>query len=438
MSKLPHQNPRPTAAQLAWSDAEVGVLIHYDIHVFHPGFNFRKHWRKPLPASIFNPAALDTDQWLSTAAAAGAKYAVLVAKHGTGFSLWPTQAHPYSVKSSPWLGGNGDIVGDFVKSCEKFGINPGFYYNICCNGYLGVDDPGKVVSGDPAQQKEYNDIVERQLTELWTQYGRLFEIWFDGSALPPEKGGPDVLPLLLKYQPDAVCFQGPDRYPSLLRWVGNEDGIAPDSCWSTANTAYKHSGGDGFFPVNGKGDPDGKIWAPAETDMPNRRHSSYEGGWFWKKGQDDFLFKKDELVERYHLSVGRNTNLLLGMVIDDRGLVPDADAARFAEFGAEISRRFSTPVAETHGESEELLLHFSQPVCINTAVIMEDIAQGQRIREYTLEALTDEGFRRLCSGECVGHKRIELFDDIATSALRLRCTKSTNTPLIRRLAAFQV
>lgn len=438
MSEIQLQGPRPTPAQLAWSDAEVGVLIHYDIQVFRPGFDFRKHWGRPLPAAIFNPASLDTDQWLSTAAAAGAKYAVLVAKHGTGFSLWPTQAHPYSVKSSPWRGGKGDIVGDFIKSCEKFGIKPGLYYSVACNGYLGVDDPGRVVGGDPAKQKEYNAIVEHQLTELWTRYGKLFEIWFDGGALPPEKGGPDVLPLLLKHQPDAVCFQGPDRYPSLLRWVGNEDGIAPADCWSTANTAYKTSGGDAYFPVNGRGDPDGKIWAPAETDMPNRRHSAFEGGWFWKKGQDGFLFAKEELMERYYTAVGRNTNLLLGMVIDDRGLVPQADAARFAEFGAEVSRRFAAPAGETAGEGEQLTLRFSDPSRVNTAVIMEDITQGQTIRAFTLEALTDEGFRQVCSGESIGHKRIERFDDIVTSALRLRCTKSTDTPRIRRLAAYQV
>jgi len=438
MMQLEPNRPLPTQAQLEWADAEFGVLIHYDIHVFKPGFNFRKNRGKPLPASIFNPAALDTDQWLSAARSAGAKYAVLVAKHCSGFSLWPTETHDYSVKSSPWRGGKGDIVCDFVKSCEKFGIRPGLYYSVSCNGLLGVDDPGRVVGGNPAKQKEYNVIVERQLTELWTRYGKLFEIWFDGGALPPEQGGPAVLSLLLKYQPGAVCFQGPDRFPSDLRWVGNEDGIAPSDCWSTANAAYKSTGGDAFFPVNGKGDPVGKIWAPAETDMPNRRHSAYEGGWFWKKGQDEFLFTKDELVERYYSSVGRNTNLLLGMVIDDRGLVPQADAARFAEFGAEIARRFAAPVAETAGEGEVLMLRFGEPARINTAVIMEDIAHGERIREFTLEALTDGGFVPLCRGECVGHKRIERFDSTTASALRLRCIKSTDMPVIRRLAACLV
>lgn len=437
ISEQPFEMPKPTPAQSAWADAEVGVLIHYDIHVFRPGFDFRKHWGKPLPASIFNPVALDTDQWLAAARNAGAKYAVLVAKHGTGFSLWPTRAHEYSVKNSPWRGGKGDIVGDFIRSCEKFRIKPGLYYSISCNGYLGVDDPGRVVGGEPAMQKYYNEIVVKQLTELWSSYGKLFEIWFDGGALPPEKGGPDVIPLLMKYQPDAVCFQGPDTYPSLLRWVGNEDGIAPSDCWSTANTAY-NDGNDAFFPVNGKGDPDGKIWAPAETDMPNRRHSAYSGGWFWKKNQDRFLFSEDELVERYYTSVGRNSNLLLGMVIDDRGLVPEADAARFAGFGAEIGRRFSSPVADESSEGAELTLRFREPSRINMAVIQEDIARGERVRAFTLEAMTDKGFKQVCSGQCVGHKRIERFHDITASALRLRCSKSTDTPLIKRFAAYRV
>jgi len=181
------KRPLPTKAQQEWADMELGVLIHYDIPVFSPDFDFRKRWGDPLDVSIFNPTMLDTDQWLSTAAAAGAKYAVLVAKHCSGFSLWQTEAHDYSVKSSPWRDGKGDIVGDFIKSCKKFGIKPGLYYSVACNGYFCVDNPGTVLSGNEDEQKAYNEMVIKQVTELWTNYGELFEIWFDGGALPPEK-----------------------------------------------------------------------------------------------------------------------------------------------------------------------------------------------------------------------------------------------------------
>ncbi len=424
-----NNKPRPTARQLEWADREFGVLIHYDIPVFSPDFEFRKNWENPLDPSIFNPAQLNTDQWLKTAADAGAKYAVLVAKHCSGFCLWPTEAHGYSVKSTPWRDGKGDIVGDFIQSCKKYDMKPGLYYSVACNGCFGVDNPGKVVSGDADEQKAYNAMVEQQVTEIWTRYGELFEIWFDGGALPPEKGGPDVLSLLLRYQPNAVCFQGPEQYPSILRWVGNESGLAPNPCWSTINVS------DGDFCADdentGVGDPDGRVWAPAETDMPNRYLLSHSGGWFWKEGQDDMLFEPEELLERYYTSVGSNTNLLIGMVIDDRGLVPDADVEQFRAFGALIKDRFSTPLAKTSGTGSAFILELNEPSRVNHIVLMEDISQGERVREYVVEGLCGGEWIVLCRGISVGHKRIERFENKKVSKVKLTISKSADTPVIR-------
>ncbi len=417
---------------------ELGVLIHYDIPVFHPDFDFRKRWGDPLDVSIFNPTQLDTDQWLSTAAAAGAKYVVLVAKHCSGFSLWPTEAHDYSVKSAPWRDGEGDIVGDFIKSCKKFGIKPGLYYSVACNGYFCVDNPGTVLSGDEDEQKAYNEMVIKQLTELWTHYGDLFEIWFDGGALPPEKGGPDVLSLLLKYQPNAVCFQGPEKFPSILRWVGNESGLAPNPCWSTTNVADGDFTGTEQVPEIGIGDPDGRVWAPAETDMPNRYLLSNGGGWFWRAGEDDLIFEPEELLERYYTSVGSNSNLLIGMVIDDRGLVPDADVEQFKAFGQLIKDRFGKPIAKAGGEGTEIAFYFARPSVINHVVIMENIARGERIRAYTVEAAVNGEFRTVCSGFSVGHKRIERFDDVEVTGVKLKITDSTDVPDIRQFAVYRI
>ena len=147
----------------------------------------------------------------SAAKAAGATYAVLVAKHCSGFSLWPTKAHPYSVKNTPWRNGQGDIVKDFIASCKKYGLRPGIYASTTANGYLKVDNPGKVVSGDPEEQKKYNEIVKMQLTELWSEYGDLMEVWFDGGVLPPEKGGFDVLGSSKEIPARSHCFPGSFR-----------------------------------------------------------------------------------------------------------------------------------------------------------------------------------------------------------------------------------
>ena len=338
----------PSKAQQNWADSEIGVLIHFDMPTFEPGYDFRKDWNYHPDLSIFNPKELDTDQWIKAAKSAGASYAVLVAKHCSGFSLWPTKAHPYSVKNTLWRNGQGDIVKDFIASCRKFGLKPGIYASTTANGYLKVDNPGKVVSGNPDEQRKYNEIVEMQLTELWSNYGALSEVWFDGGVLPPEKGGFDVLAMLKKFQPNAIAFQGPYGYQNNIRWVGNEEGVAPYPCWSRADSTTSASG---VIEIKGlNGNPDGLFWCPGESDFPLRLNSSFQGGWFWHKDQDDQLRSLDELTDKYCKSVGRNTNMLLGIVVDTRGLVPYVDVKRLVEFGNKISNEYSNPVASTSGQ----------------------------------------------------------------------------------------
>ncbi len=419
---------RPTPEQVQWADCEVGVLIHLDIQVFEPGYEFREQWGyQPAPA-VFKPTELATDQWLETAKAAGARYAVLVAKHCSGFCLWPTDAYEYSMKSSPWRDGQGDIVGDFIASCEEYGLRPGLYYSTVCNAWCDVDNPGKVRSGDPEEQRRYKELVEQQLTEIWTRYGKLFEIWFDGGTLPVEAGGADVPGLLNKYQPQAVCFQGPPGTRSPVRWVGNEQGEAPYPCWSTV---FSGTGEDGATePTNPGGDPNGTLWAPAESDMPNRNHR-----WFWRQDEDHLLYPAAELLGKYCRTVGRNSNLLLGLVPDNRGLIPDADVRQFAEFGQGVASLFSNCLGKTSGSGESVELQLSRPGLVNQVVIMEDIAQGERLRKYRVEGLTGGDWQELCRGLAVGHKRIEQFAPVEVSRIRLICEEAAATPVIRSLTA---
>ena len=165
-----------------------------------------------LTQNLYNPVDLDTDQWMEAAKAMGAKYAVFVAKHCSGFLQWQTDIYPYGVRQSGWRDGKGDVVGDFVESCRKYGIKPGIYASVTANGYWEVDNPGLVnqgKGGDPEKQAEYAGVCENMLTELWSRYGELTEVWFDGGALPPDKGGPDMIPILQEFQPNAIVFQGP-------------------------------------------------------------------------------------------------------------------------------------------------------------------------------------------------------------------------------------
>lgn len=422
---------KPTPRQIEWADCEMGVIIHLDIQVFYPIYDFRKQRGWHPDPSVFNPTQLDTDQWMKTAKAAGAKYAILTAKHGTGFCLWPTNAYEYSVKNSPWKNGKGDIVADFIASCKKYGIRPGLYYSCVCNAYMNVDVPGRVLSGSIDEQKRYNEIVVEQLTELWTNYGELFEIWFDGGVMSPEEGGPDITPLLRRLQPQAIAFQGPKGTPSLIRWVGNERGEASYPCWSTTNLEINRFDGTQECPAAGIGDPDGTVWAPAESDMPNRKLQ-----WFWFENEENLLYSTEELIECYYNTVGRNSNLLLGMVIDNRGLVPEEDSIRFTEFGEEIARRFCRRIAETSGEGYEIVLDFPQPYSVSQIIIMEDIAQGELVREYIIEGYSGMEWKEIAKGLSIGHKRIHRITPTILSKVRIRCLNAIDKPKIRQLSVL--
>jgi len=433
-SELFAQPVLPSEAQVKWADSEIGVLIHFDMPVFEPGYNFRKDWNYHPDLSIFNPKELNTDQWIEAAKNAGATYAILVAKHCSGFSLWPTKAHPYSVKNTPWRNGQGDIVKDFIASCKKYGLKPGIYASTTANGYLKVNNPGKVVSGNPEEQKRYNEIVKMQLTELWSEYGKLFEVWFDGGVLPVEKGGFDVLSLLKQYQSDAIAFQGPYGYANNIRWVGNEEGVAPYPCWSKADSTTSASG---VIEIKGlNGNPYGLFWCPGESDFPLRKNSSFQGGWFWHKDQDDQLRSLEELIDKYCKTVGRNTNMLLGIVVDDRGLVPEADIKLLEEFGQLIRNDFSDLLGRTAGSGNEFTVEFKSPKSLAYVVISEDITGGERILEYKISGMSDGNWQIISKGSCIGHKRIEVIKEGLFTAIKFNVTKSIGRPLIRDLACY--
>ncbi len=200
------------------------------------------------------------------------------------------------------------------------------------------------------------------MLELWGRYGELFHIWFDGGALPPDKGGPNMLPLLHKFQPNANVFRGP---AATVRWVGNEDGVTSYPCWAT--TPSRDS--------SGSGDPEGKVWLPGECDVPLPGHQ-----WFWTPNQRTDIEPLPRLLDMYYRSVGRNSNLLLNATPGPDGLIPEANLRHYAEFGREIRRRFETPLGETSGEGEVVELKLPRIQRVDHVVCMEDIKRGERVR----------------------------------------------------------
>jgi alpha-L-fucosidase len=216
--------------------------------------------------------------------------------------------------------------------------------------------------------------------------------------------------------------------------VGNEEGVAPYPCWSRADSTTSASG---VIEIKGlNGNPNGLFWCPGESDFPLRKNSSFQGGWFWHKDQDDQLRSLEELNDRYNKSVGRNTNMLLGLVVDERGLVPDADVRRLYEFGEQIKKNFAKTLGESSGKGNELSVKFQSPEKVRYIVIMENIAKGERILEYELSGLTAGKWQLIANGSSVGHKRIEVIKEGVFSAIKLDVLKSDGTPEIKSMACY--
>jgi len=380
----------------------------------------REYDNHSTPLSAINPAKLDTDQWCRAAKSFGAKQILFVAKHTGGFCWWQTDTSAYSVKSTPWKGGKGDVLAELSQSCRKGGLKLGIYV------YPGDDQWGAAIgsggrTSDPAKQEAYNRIFRRQMTEVLSRYGDISEVWFDGSCVI------EVGDILKKHAPRAMVFQGPY---TTLRWVGNEAGVAPYPAWQTVKRADAVTG----IATAAHSDPDGEVWLPMECDTTLLDHK-----WFWGPNTDPMLKGLDQLMDIYHQSVGRGCVLLLNSTPDTTGLIPESHLKRYEEFGREIARRFGKPLAETHGEGDTVELDLGRPTAINHAITMEDIREGQRVRAYRLEGLAGGTWKTLVrGGMSIGHKQIDAFPRTEVSRVRLVVTKSAAKPLIRRLAVFNV
>jgi alpha-L-fucosidase len=402
--------PKPTAAQYRWQDMELGIFCHFGINTF-----CNQEWGdgSDLPEK-FNPLSLDARQWVRLAKECGFKYFILTAKHHDGFCLWPTKTTDYSVASSPWKDGKGDVVLECAEACREEGVGFGVY--------LSPWDRHEPCYPD---KKAYDDFYAEQLTELLTNYGPLVEVWFDGAGSEGrEYDWARITGLVKKYQPDAMIF---NLGAPTIRWVGNEDGAAPYPCWNAAKEARVSMFTDDMLTWL----PETPDWVPAECDVSIRR-----GKWFWHPDDEESLLSLKELKDIYYRSVGHGTNLLLNVPPDNRGLIPEADAARLREFAEWIRDTFSSPLYETSGSGEELEIAFESPEFIDHVVLMEEIAEGERVREYILEAKKDNRWVEVVRGSAIGHKKIDRLEPVSCSGIRLKILKAVATPVIRKLSVY--
>lgn len=437
--------PIPTQAQLQWQNAELAALVCIDLHAFDGKFYIQQEARvTPVEDyNIFNPQNYDMDQWIKSLKDAGFKIAILTVSHETGFFFHQSDATPYCMKALKWQDGKGDILRDFKASCEKYGILPGVYIGTRWNSFYGIHD--FKVEGDSEfaqnRQQHYNTMIENIVEEIFTRYGDWAMVWFDGGAHGPEQGGPDVLSVFEKYQPNCLFYHNLQRAD--MRWGGSESGTVPYPSWGTfpyvstgAGESAKKEIAANNFALLKTGDPNGKYYMHAMSDAPLRGNGGHD--WFWEPDREHLINPLDKLVNMYYNSVGHNTSLILGVTPGPDGLMPEPDVKRLKEFGDEIKRRFSNPIMSVSGTGKRISLKLPKSQRINQIVLMEDISKGERVRKFILEGKTKKGWQTIFEGSCIAHKFIHQFDNMEVSSLRLNILESKGEPQVLDFSVFDV
>ncbi|WP_242132513.1 alpha-L-fucosidase [Aestuariivivens marinum] len=454
--------PLPTESQLAWHDIEFYAFIHLTINTFTD-----KEWGfGDESPELFNPTAFDAEQIVLSSKNAGMKGLILTAKHHDGFCLWPTKTTEHNITKSPYKDGKGDIVKEIVDACRKHGLKVGMY--------LSPWDRNTATYGT----QEYIKIFRTQLTELLTNYGDVFEVWFDGAnGGSGYYGGANeerkidrlsyydwenTFKLVHELQPNAVIFS--DLGPG-VRWVGTEAGYSGDPCWHR----YTPHGRNGNKPGIGEtmylealnGHREGDFWIPAETN------TSIRPGWFYHKHEDDKVKSPERLVKLYYESIGHGTNLILNLPPDRRGLVHENDVASLTKFKEIIDATFSKDLAQgasikasnVRGNSSRystdnlldknqqtywttddditvsnLIVEFPKETEFNVINLREYIPLGQRIWGWAIDKWEDNSWKEFAKGESIGNRRLWKGGLQITNKIRIRITEAPVCPTLTEIS----
>ncbi len=415
---------KPSPQQMEWQDLEFGVIIHFGPNTF-----MDREWGDGTASpQVFNPTQFDPDQWMRAVQAAGAKYVVLVAKHHDGFCLWPTEQTDYSVKSSPWENGRGDVVRRVSDAAHKFGLKFGVYLS-----------PWDRHEPRYSNSAEYDKYYLAELSELAQHYGNLVEFWLDGAGSAGHVYNfPRIIEELRTYQPNTLVFADTGLFEyGDIRWVGNEDGNIPYENW---NVIDRH----GFL-----------RWRPVEADTP-----LHKGHWFWHPQDEASLKTTQDLISTYEQTVGHGGQLMLGLAPDRRGLLPEADVKRLEEFGAAIRQRYANNLVAGHiptaaateaaldgdpdtfwsapaGAHHALLeVNFSKSITFDRTLTMEWLNDGQHVEHFRIEVWDGKTWKAAMDGRAIGHKRIDRFARVTAARIRLNILASTGEAHIREFQVF--
>jgi len=449
--------PVPNENQMRWQEMEYYAFLHFSINTFTD-----QEWGGGDESpNLFNPKDLDCRQWARICKEAGMKGIILTVKHHSGFCLWPSKYTEFSVKNSPWKDGKGDVVRELADACKEYGLKLGVY--------LSPWDRNSADYGKP----EYITYFRNQLTELLTNYGPIFEVWFDGAnggsgyyggAKETRKidrktyyDWSNTYALIRKLQPDIVIWNdGGDRGD--LRWVGTESGFVGETNWSLLNAT-----GDVPEDMLRYGVENGDSWVPGEVN------TSIRPGWFYHTYEDNSVKTLPKLLDIYYSSFGRNATLLLNFPIDTRGLIHENDAKASRDLAAAVKESFAVNLAEKakisasnlRGNSKEfgaektidgnkdtywatddgmtnasLTIDFPKPTTFNRFLVQEYILLGQRVKAFTVEAFVNGTWKEVAKATTIGYKRILRFQGVKATQVRFTITDSKSCPLISNLGIY--
>ena len=416
--------PVPSEAQLRWQEMEYNMFVHFGPNTF-TGLE----WGQGNEAEdIFHPTALDCRQWAATAKAAGMKSIIITAKHHDGFCLWPNPESLHTVARSSWRGGQGDVLKDLSEACREYGLKFGVY--------ISPWDRNDPAYGSPA----YNEKYIRTLQSVHDgRYGPVFEQWFDGACGEGPNGKRQEYDWLAFHEavwalsPNAILFS--DVGPG-CRWMGNERGVAGETNWSRLDVA-------GFTPGAGapprdtlaRGNVFGKQWIPGEIDV------SIRPGWFWRESENAQVKSVEQLADIWLTSVGRNALLLLNVPPDTRGRIHEIDSTRLMEFRAWREKVLGVNLAadagirkRARGSIWEMTLPEARTV--NYVQLQEEIALGQRISGFRVEAEDAGGWRTIAEGTTIGYKRILPVATVTARKVRVTITASLARPVLKDIALY--
>ncbi|MEP7377417.1 MAG: alpha-L-fucosidase [Chitinophagaceae bacterium] len=449
--------PVPNENQMRWQEMEYYAFVHYSLNTYTD-----QSWGYGNEdVKLFNPEKLDCRQWARICKQAGMKGIIITAKHHCGFCLWPSKYTEYSVKNAPWKNGKGDVVREMADACKEYGLKLGIY--------LSPWDRNHPDYGKP----EYITYFRNQLTELLTNYGPIFEIWFDGAnGGTGYYGGANenrkidrttyydwnnTYKLIRKLQPNIVIWNdGGDRGD--LRWVGTEGGAVGETNWSLLNAT-------GEVPYNMLhfGVEDGNAWVPGEVN------TSIRPEWFYHPGENERVKTVPHLLETYYNSIGRNGTLLLNFPIDIRGLIHENDEKAALAFADAVKKAFAVNLAlkkkatasnvrgiakqfaaamamdgnkntywatDDNVKQASLTIDFGKPTKFNRFLVQEYIRLGQRVKSFTVEAWVDGNWKELAKATTIGYKRILRFPSVTATRVRFNITDAKSSLVISNIGIY--